>query len=116
MSLIEGSLGVKLPTSGQMQPQSWEDFFFFLTPFSVLKRAVRLGAVTPLAWLRAVAPKRSGVLDRHAQDPPPASQPSVAGSGSHRRGNAARAMVNEDTHEFAALPAPATAELGGEDQ
>ena len=26
MSLIEGSLGVKLPTSGQMQPQSWEDF------------------------------------------------------------------------------------------
>ena len=27
--------------------------FFFLTPFSVQKRAVRLGAVTPLAWLRA---------------------------------------------------------------
>jgi len=63
-----------------------------------------------------VAPKRSGVLDRHAQHPPPASQPSAAGGGSHCRANAARAMVNQEAHEFAALPAPATTELGGEDQ
>ena len=64
----------------------------------------------------AVAPKRSGVLDRHAQHPPPASQPAAAGGGSHRRGNAARAMVNQEAQEFAALPAAATTELGGEDQ
>ena len=58
----------------------------------------RLPRVAP-----AVAPKRSGVLDRHAQYPPPTSQPSAAGGGSHRRGNAA-------------LPTPATTELSGEDQ
>ena len=71
----------------------------------------RLPRVAP-----AVAPKRSGVLDRHAQYPPPASQPSAAGGGSHRGGNAARAMVNQEAHKFAALPTPATTELGGEDQ